>query len=385
MSENNFTDFDSLGTDSNAAFEKLVEQLKQTKNYHALFDAILMRKKHELGLSLARPGSLEDVPSEHQPALEETYIDAARTVGQMLLDDGKIGEAWVYFRTIREPEPVRKAIEALEVDTENFEDVEQLVNVCLYEGAHPVKGLELLLKTHGTCNTVTATDQHLTSMTDDERKQVAAMLVTTLYADLKLSVLTDVRRKIPTEDDNKSLKELLVGREWLFEDNNYHIDVSHLNAVVRFARALDESCTELPLAIELATYGRNLAEPLQYPAEPPFDQFYEAHLHYFRVLAGQNPDQSLAWFRKRLANEQDQQDQQMTAYVLVDLLRRIDKLDDAVHFAAEHLQDLNDPQGFSFAALCHEAGAFDKLKAAATKKDDLLSYVSAVLAESNST
>jgi hypothetical protein len=382
MSEETFAQFDSLASDTNAVFEKLVDELTQRKNYHALFDAMLMQKKHELGLPLGRPGSLEDVPSEQQPIIEQSYIDSARTVGQMLLDDGKIGEAWVYLRTIREPEAVRKAIESLEVDTENFEEIEQLINVCLYEGAHPVKGLELLLKTHGTCNTVTATDQHLASMNDEERKRVAAMLVNTLYADLKLSVLADVRRKIPTEDDSKSLKELLAGREWLFEDNNYHIDVSHLNAVVRFSRALDADCPELPLAIELAMYGRNLAEPLQYPAEPPFDQFYEAHVHFFRVLAGQNADQSLAWFRKRLANEADAQDQQMTAYVLVDLLRRVNKLDDAVHFAAEHLRDLNDPQGFSFAALCHEAEAFDKLKESSVEKDDLLAYVSAVLAES---
>ena len=119
----------------------------------------------------------------------------------------------------------------------------------------------------------------------------------------------------------------------------------------------------------------------RYPAEPPFDQFYEAHVNYLRALAGANADKSLAWFRKRLAGAEDPQDQQMTAYVLVDLLRRIDKLDDAVHFAAEHLQDLDDPQGFSFAALCHEAGAFTKLKESAQKKSDAVAYVSALLAD----
>lgn len=381
MSENHFAKFDSVANNSAAVFEQLEQHLKDSKNYHALFDAIMMQKKHELGLPLSRPGSIEDVPEEHQPAIEQCYIDSARVVGNLLLEDGKIGEAWVYLRTIREPDSIRKAIEALEVDTENFEEVEQLINVCLYEGAHPVKGLELLLNTHGTCNTVTATDQHLHTMTEAERQQVAAMLVRRLYDDLRSSVLTDVRRKVPTEDDGKTLKELIAGREWLYDDNNYHIDVSHLNAVVRFARALDESCPELPLAVELAMYGRGLADPLQYPAEPPFDEFFEGHLHYFKVLAGQNSDQSLTWFRKRLSTTDDPQDKQMVAYVLVDLLRRVNKLDDAVHFAAEHLRDLNDPQGFSFTVLCHEAGAFDKLKQSSVEKNDVLAYVSAVLTE----
>ncbi len=381
MSEETFQQFDAVASDSAAMFETLIKHLTDQKAYHRLFDAIMMQKKYELGLPLGRPGAIEDVPDEHRETVEETYIDAARQVGTLLLEEGKLAEAWVYMRTIREPEQIRKAIEETKIDTDNFEETEQLINLALYEGAHPVKGLELLLTTHGTCNTVTATDQQLPNMTEEERKQVAQMLVATLYEDLRNSVLADVRRKLPTETDDKSLRELIAGREWLFEDNNYHIDVSHLNAIVRFARAMDAECPELKLAVELSEYGRNLAEPLQYPAEPPFDQFYDAHLHYLRVLLGQNADQSLAWFRKRLANESEAHDQQMTAYVLVDLLRRVDRLDDAVHFAGEHLRDLDDPQGFSFGALCYEAGAFDKLLTTAREKSDAVSYVSALLAK----
>ncbi len=381
MADIDFSEFDSLAGDQAALFAALKKQLTDSKQYHRLFDALLLEKKHGLGAPLGRPGSIEDVSGEQREAVEQAYVDAAREVGQLLLDDGKIGEAWVYMRTIREPEPVRKAIEAVEIDPEDYEATEKLINVALYEGAHPAKGLELMLQTHGTCNTVTATDQNLPNMTDDERSQVAKMLVMAIYEDLRGSVLADVRRKVPTESDDKSLKELMVGREWLFEDGNYHIDVSHLNAIVRFARALDKSCDELPLALQLAEYGRGLSEPLQYPAEPPFDQFYEAHVHYFRVLLEQNADQSLAWFRKRLANESDERDKQMTAYVLVDLLCRVEKLDDAVHFAGEHLRDLDDPQGFSFVALCHQAGAFEKLREAAIEKSDAVSYVSSLLAE----
>ena len=52
-----------------------------------------------------------------------------------------------------------------------------------------------------------------------------------------------------------------------------------------------------------------------------------------------------------------------------------------MHFAGEHLRDLDDPQGFSFVALCHQAGAFEKLREAAIEKSDAVSYVSSLLAE----
>lgn len=383
MSDKPFGDFDELQRDSAALFEKLIGELTEQQEFHRLFDAILMQKKHELGLPLSRPGVIDDVPDEHREVVEQTYIEAARRVGHLLLDAGKLSEAWVYLRTIREPGPIREALENAQIEPDDYEGTEELINLALYEGAHPARGLEILLATHGTCNTVTATDQQLPNMNDDERRQVAAMLVRTIHEDLRQSVLADVRRKVPDEDESKSLRDLIAGREWLFENGNYHTDVSHLNAIVRFARALTAECPELPLALELTEYGRNLDEPLQYAAEPPFDEFYEAHRNYFRVLLGQHADQALAWFRKRLAGEDDERDRQMIAYVLVDLLRRVQRLDDAVHFAAEHLRDLEDPQGFSFAALCHEAGAFDKLKASAEHKGDPVAYVSALLAEAS--
>lgn len=380
MSPETFEELDALRSDPAAMLQRLIDQLTEAQDFHRLFDALLMQKKHELGLPLGRPGVIDDVAEEHRAAIEETYIAAARQVGQMLLDAGRLNEAWVYLRTIREPEAIRRAIETVQVDPDDYEKNEELINVALYEGAHPVKGLELLLQTHGTCNTVTATDQQLPNLNDSERRQVAAMLVNNIYEDLKQSVLADVRRRVPTESDEKSLKQLIAGREFLFEEGNYHIDVSHLNAIVRFSRALDASSPELPLALELAEYGSQLDEPLRYGAEPPFDEFYQAHAHYFRVLLGTGADQSLAWFRKRLATAEDTRDQQMIAYVLVDLLQRVDRLEDAVHFAAEHLCDLDDPQGFSFAALCHEAGTLDKLQDTAREKSDLVTYVGALLA-----
>ena len=47
-----------------AALDFLSESLRDEKNYHKLFDALLLKKKHELGLPLMRPTSLDDVPDD---------------------------------------------------------------------------------------------------------------------------------------------------------------------------------------------------------------------------------------------------------------------------------------------------------------------------------
>ena len=62
-----------------------------------------------------------------------------------------------------------------------------------------------------------------------------------------------------------SIAELIAGRDWLFENASYQIDVSHLHATVRFGRALKADDPELPLAIELADYGARLDPQFHYP------------------------------------------------------------------------------------------------------------------------
>ena len=52
--------------------------------------------------------------------------------------------------------------------------------------------------------------------------------------------------------------KLIEGRDWLFEDDGYHIDTSHLSSVVQMAVHLTP-CDELRLARELCAYGKRLS------------------------------------------------------------------------------------------------------------------------------
>ena len=69
-----------------AALQQLATVLTDEQNYHRLFDVLLMQKKLEFELPLIRPTSFEDVPDEHRTDFEKHYVESARQVGTLLLE-----------------------------------------------------------------------------------------------------------------------------------------------------------------------------------------------------------------------------------------------------------------------------------------------------------
>ncbi len=364
---------------SQAAIDLLIETLREEKNYHRVFDALLMKKKNELGLPLRRPTALDDVPTDQRADFEKYYVTCARETGTLFLKNNQLGEAWVYFRTIQEPEPVAEALETATLP-DDYEKAQELINIALYEGANPVRGLQFLLQSNGTCNTITAMDQAIQGLDPKNRQKAAAMIVRHLYGELIMTVKSEVERRMPIPPSAKepTLRELIMGREWLFQEGNYHVDVSHLNSVVRFARFLDPGTPELELAVQLAEYGCNLDTQFQYPGEAPFEDFYPSHLHFLNVLVGRKVDEAMAYFQQKLDNEPDEPDQQMIAYVMVDLLVRTNQLDLALEIAGKHLRFLDEPS-FSFADLCTKAGKPEVWAEASKAKGDLVAFTAAIV------
>ncbi len=368
--------------DADAILDAAEKTLIDQGDFHRLFDAKLMRVRSQLGLPITQPTSLRNIPEEHEPAFREAYTTAARDVGQRFLDAGQLADAWAYFRTISETDSVRAAIakKVKELPPEPGPGLDELLNLALYEGAHIVEGLKLLLKTHGTCNTVTAMSQVLPQMTQDERREAAAVMVRNIYSDLQANVRREVERRLPTLKPNASLRELIMGRDFLFADGGYHIDVSHLHSTVSFARHLERSCPELQMAIELSEYGAQLAEQLRYPGDVPFDDYYAANNHFLNALAGVDVDDSMNYFIDRLKKEPDAPDQRMIAFVIADLGQRVDRTNMAIEAAAPFLKQMEDPSGFSFTAYCVNAGRLDILEASAREDNDVLRLATVMIA-----
>lgn len=377
----------TLSGTSKASSENILAALEaaliEQQDFHRLFDAKLIRVRQKLGLPITQPTSLKDIPTSQETAFRDAYKNAAREVGQRFLQAGQLADAWAYFRTIQEPQTIREAIakKIAELPAEPGPQTDEMLNLALYEGAHVVEGLKLLLKTHGICNTVTAMGQLMAQMAPDERRQAAAMMVRSIYSDLQHNVRRDLERRQPILKPSMSLAEMIRGREVLFADGGYHADVSHLHSIVSFARHLQKDDPELKLAIELAQYGGQLAEHLRYPADVPFDDYYAANEYFLKAVAGIDVDESMAWFVDRLEKEPDATDQRMIAFVLVDLGQRVGRIEMALEKASTHLNRLEDPNGFSFTACCVQANRIDLLESAARNNDDVLALATALLAK----
>lgn len=361
--------------------DTLEQALLDQQDFHRWFDARMIRARRQLGLPLTQPTSLRDIPEAQEAEWRKAYTDAARDAGYHFLRNNLLADAWAYFRTIREPQPVRDAIEQLVQSSDGTPgaDTDEVLNVALYEAAHPVAGITLLLRTHGTCNTVTALSQMIGQMTPAERRQAAAVMVRHLYADLLANVRRDVERRQPALKPDLTLRKLIAGREFLFADGNYHIDVSHLHSIVGFARHLHRQDPELRLAIDMSLYGQQLSEHLRYPADVPFDDYYSASEQFLQAVAGIDVAAGLNWFTQRLQQEPDAPDQRLIAFVLVDLAQRCGKTAEILPIAAPHLSRMEDPNGFSFTACCVESGRLDLLETTALENNDLLALATVLL------
>lgn len=366
------------------ALQALLDRLRDAGDYERLFDALLVRARWELGAPLCSPTGFQGVPDEKREALEKAYIEAARTVGQCFLEQGNLPRAWAFYRTIREPEPIARALDAFDPTDLEYDVLNQVIEIALHEGANRVAGLRLLLASHGTCNTITMTDQVLSTLTPDERRRVAAMLTRDVHETLRANLAHMVEKQEGGEVGKLSIAELIAGRDWLFENASYQIDVSHLHATVRFGRALKADDPELPLAIELADYGARLDPQFHYPADPPFDDYYGAHQAYLRAIAGIDVDESLRFFENKLEREPDESDKPILAYVLVDLLTLCGRLERAAEVAAQYLANLEEPNGFSFSALCAEANRWDLLESVAEAEGDPVRYAAALIEQTRS-
>lgn len=362
-----------------AALDQLVDHLAERGEFRALLDALLLRARHELGLPLIQVGSLGDLPEPTRSQYEERYVEAIRSVGSRLLKAGDIASAWPYFRAIGEPEPVRLAIEMYQ-PAEEDEQINQIVEVAFNQGANPRKGFELILEHYGTCSAISAFEH----LPPDEAIRIACSdrLVRQLHEHLVANLRAEIaQRGQPLPPEGSLIPALLSGNDWLFLEDAYHIDVSHLSATVRLAPMLTDPET-LKLAAGLCEYGRRLSERHQYEGEPPFEKTFEDHAVYIAALLGQDVEVALAHFRQKLDGpDPDRPERSLPAQVLVGLLVRLGRLDQAIEVAAENLAGLPESSLIcpGVAQLCQRAGQPGRLAAIARQQGDLVNFTAAIL------
>jgi hypothetical protein len=177
------------------------------------------------------------------------------------------------------------------------------------------------------------------------------------------------------------VRRLIAGRPSLFEDEFYHIDVSHLSSVVQMSVHLTPG-PELELARELCEYGRHLSGRFQGPGDPPFEDLYPAYGTYLAVLAGDDVEKGLDYFRAQADAADPETIGTYPAQVLVNLLLRVGRPPEALAVARKHLAGADGRQLTcpGVAELCQKVGDYRTLAEVAREQGDAVHFLAGLLA-----
>jgi hypothetical protein len=283
-------------------FEPLICKLIDAERWHELFEARLLAARCRLGVAVVDPPPLDDMPEPVRSELEQAYIEACREVGRYLAEGGKYREAWHFLRAAGEREWLRAKLAATTphrgegIDPEERGNLEELIEVALYEGVDPPRGYGWVIEYFGTCNAISTLEGLASQLPPRELEQVAAVLVQHLLKELTDNVRAHIRDQEPDQPEPQgALRDLLVGRDWLTGGGS-HVDASHLAAAVRFGRVLNDP-EDIDRALQLAEYGAGLHPDMQYKGEAPFEDIYVAHRLFYAACLGREVDEAVGYFR----------------------------------------------------------------------------------------
>lgn len=362
-----------------AVLERLIASLKEAKDYQSLFYALLMKKRHELGLAPIATGNNNDVPADNLEAFEEGIRHASRTVGQLFLDDGNLSQAWPYFRMIGEPGPVKNVLEGTTLGPDD--DPQPYIGIAFHEGVLPTKGFDWLLSRYGICNAITTVSAGEMPFGPEVRHYCIRKLIHTLHGDLMERLKGEVQAKQGFAPTGKTIQELIDGRDWLFADDYYHVDLSHLNSVIQMSSQLD-TVADLTLARDLCKYGQKLSTRFGFQTDPPFENLYVDYDVFLSILIGADLEKHLDHFRKKAADADPETVGPYPAEVLVNLLLRIGRPAEALDISRKYLAANAEGRHTcpSFVELCQQTKSYQALAEVSREQGNPINFTAALLA-----
>lgn len=375
-------DFESLqaqlaSAGPDAVLEAAAEQFRQQKRFHELFEVLKMQVRRRIGLPLMYSDTPDDLDESQRTQLEDGLIAACREVGTLLIRSGRVREGWMYLRPVGDKAEAVQLLSAVEPEDDNLDE---LVEVLLHEGIDIGRGFGLVLNTYGTCNAITTYDQSVARRSRAEQAPAAKQLLERVHSELVANVRGDVARQEGSQPRDSTLAELVADREWLFADNAYHLDTTHLAATVRIARVLTDPA-DLRRALDLTEYGRRLNPQFQYTGDEPFADTYPSHALYYQALLGENVDEALAYFRTKAEMIDAHYHGMASIETYVDLLSRLGRHEEAIDAAVTLTPDDANTTGWgpSLLELAGKAGAYEKVMNYCRQKGDLLGYAAALV------
>ncbi|KAA1259431.1 hypothetical protein LF1_19630 [Rubripirellula obstinata] len=346
-----------------------------------------MRVRHGLSLPLVAGDDDDPIANDVEQQFEAGLLDACREAGIMLIQDGKIGEGWMYLRPLADNELANQLLSKVEITDDNYDE---MIHILLHEGVDVRRGYRAVLDHQGTCNSITLFDQAIVGRSKQDRQAAAGELLDHFYSELTSMVRDDVSQRdkdhpeLQNQDgswpklDDQTLGDLVAARKWLLQDGVYHLDTTHLSAVVRNAAVLDDE-QAWQKARELVAYGRRLHHEFQYPGDEPFVDFYPAYAAYYDVLLGTHVDAGLNQFKRKAETVDSDQHGTSAIETYVDLLHRIGRHSDAISEAIRLVPDDVPSQQIvplllDYASHCQDTDAYQPIADYCKKQNDVLGF-----------
>ncbi len=290
--------FDRLDThrdDPTKMLEQMVAHFRSTRQPMELFESLKMQIRSRLGLPLLSTDHEVARPEDVERQLEAGLLDACRESGQMLIEDGKVAEGWMYLRPTGDLELARRLLDPVPITDDNYD---AMIQVLLHEGIDVARGYQAVIDHQGTCNSITLFEQALAQRSKKDRRAAASCLLEHLYHELVVLIRGDIARREAPAAESESLFQMISSRPWILEQGGYHLDTTHLASTVRLASVLEKP-EQLRKAWELTQYGRKLDHQFQYPGDEPFVDFYPAYSAFYSILLGENVEAGLKMFERK--------------------------------------------------------------------------------------
>ncbi len=379
MSENIFSKLEGLVKSQGAsqAIEHLTNQLVASKDYSKLFYTLLVKSRLELGLSVIPTAPSNEIPIDKQESFEDSIRESARKVGGLFLAENDLEQAWNFYRMIGETDPIRAKIDAMEPKPDD--EMEVPIRLAFYEGLNMPRGFDWILERYGLCNAITTLSSQDFSTMPAVREYCLQKLIVALHTELALRLRGEIER----HDGNTlecakiavgglgEIPSLIANRPWLFEEDSYHIDLSHLSSAVQMSINLPK-CNELEMSVELCEYGKKLSSRFLSKSEPPFENFYESYGVYLEINAGREIEKNLNYFRQ-IAKDNEPDGSSYPSEILMQLLEKLGKSEEALELAGKTLN------AAGLYGMCKKAGSFKAMQQAALAQNDPVHYLAALI------
>ena len=385
MNNNDSNVFDLIRADAGnndvaAALDKLVVSLTESRQHHPLFEALKMQTRHRLNLPLVYDPQREKLDAETQAEFDNRLLDACRTVGQLLIAEQKLGEAWIYLQPLDDRELVEPLIENFKVTDDNADEV---IDIALMQLAAPATGFRLVLERYGTCDAISTFESIAHTFDAETRARLAEMLTTHLHGELAEHLKNQLAEHKLASD--LSFKDLVRAQDKILTETGPLVDMTHLASTLRIGRGANSRDAYLQLC-ELAEYGCLFDEFYESGGDWPFEEIFDDHWIYFSALAADTADaevvaQAIEFFDDKSKCTQDDPFHPVSDEVFVDLLFRLGRNTEAIKVSLERLSKREELVGIapSVHQMATEPEHFRMLESHYLEENDLLGFTVAVL------